>query len=87
MRGMANDLLEDLLERDEAAKKLRISLRTLESEISKGNLPVVRIGRSVRIRPTAIALYVEARESRGPRKKKLAKKPKLPPEGAASGAK
>lgn len=50
---------------------LGVSLRTVDELISKGDIPVVRFGRSVRIRISAIDCLVEARETRAnPRKNK-----------------
>ena len=62
--------LLNLLTREEAAKALRQSVRQTDKLIASGDLAVVRIGRSVRIRPSAVELFIEARESRGSRKKK-----------------
>lgn len=57
-----------LMLRDEAAKQLGVSLRTLDALIASGDLPTVRFGRSVRIRPSALDYLVESREtSRSPR--------------------
>lgn len=56
--------IEKLLTRNEAAESLTQSVRKVDMEIANGNLPAVRIGRSIRIRPSALARYVEARESR-----------------------
>jgi excisionase family DNA binding protein len=61
---------DELLTRKEAAEVLRSALRTVDGLIAKGDLPAVRIGKSVRIRRTSIAYLIEARESRGPAKKK-----------------
>ncbi len=53
-----------LLTRQESAERLRQSVRTVDKLIESGELPVVRIGRSIRIRPSAIEYFIEARESR-----------------------
>lgn len=53
-----------LLTRPEAAAKLAISLRTLDEQIANGNLPVCRIGRSVRFRPSSLDYFIEANETR-----------------------
>lgn len=59
-----------LLNRKEAGTILGVSLRTIDELVSSGDLPVVRLGRSVRIRPSAIDYLIEARETRAnPRKK------------------
>lgn len=53
-----------LLTRREAAECLRQSVRMVDMLIASGELPAVRIGRSVRIRPSAIEYFISARESR-----------------------
>lgn len=53
-----------LLTRQESAARLSQSVRTIDNLIASGDLPVVRIGRSIRIRPSAIDYFIEARESR-----------------------
>lgn len=60
---------EPLLNRKEAVTRLNVSLRSLDELIAKGDLPVVRLGRSVRIRPSAIEYLIEARETRANPKK------------------
>jgi excisionase family DNA binding protein len=59
-----------LLTRHEAAEALNQSLRTIDENIANGSLRIVRIGRSVRIRPEALEEFIDARETRiNPRKK------------------
>jgi excisionase family DNA binding protein len=54
-----------LLTRRQVAETLAISLRTVDELIRTGDLPVVRLGgKSVRFRPAALQLFVEASESR-----------------------
>ena len=53
-----------LLTRSQGAEQLNCSTRTIDKEIAAGNLAAVRIGRAVRIRPSALAYYIEAHESR-----------------------
>jgi excisionase family DNA binding protein len=53
-----------LLKRPEAAARLRQSIRNTDKLIASGELPSVRIGRSVLVRESAIELFIEARESR-----------------------
>lgn len=54
-----------LLRLPEAALQLSVSLRTIHVLIASGALASVRIGRSVRVRPSALEQFVEARETRG----------------------
>lgn len=53
-----------LLTRFDAATALAVSLRTVDELIARGDLPVVRLGGCVRIRPSAIDYLIEARESK-----------------------
>jgi len=53
-----------LLTRPQAAQALGISLRSLDAMLATGDLPAVRIGASVRIRPSSLDYFCEARESR-----------------------
>jgi|HubBroStandDraft_4_1064222.scaffolds.fasta_scaffold4346718_1 excisionase family DNA binding protein len=47
-----------LLTAAEVADRLNISLRTVRRLIKNGMLPIVRIGRLVRIRPEALAALI-----------------------------
>jgi len=53
-----------LLTRQEAADALCLSVRKIDLLVASGDLPAVRIGRSIRIRPSALDYLIEARESR-----------------------
>lgn len=53
-----------LLTRPEAAQVLGISLRATDALIAAGDLPIVKFGATVRIRPSAIEYLIEAREVR-----------------------
>jgi len=53
-----------LLTRKEGANSLSTCLRKFDALIASGDIAVVRIGKSVRIRPSAIEYFIEARESR-----------------------
>ena len=64
-----------LLTRPEVAQQLATCLRSVDELIASGDLPVVRIGRSVRIRPSALEFLIEARETRAnPRRRTSARK-------------
>lgn len=52
-----------LLKPREAAAALSISERALWSLTSRGEVPCVRLGRSVRYEPSALAAFVAARRS------------------------
>jgi excisionase family DNA binding protein len=54
--------LKQLLTRHEAAHCLALSLRTIDDLVKRGDLKAVKIGRSIRIRPTAIESFLEAIE-------------------------
>lgn len=47
-----------LLKRAEAAKRLGVGLRSVDKLICEGDLPVVRFGASVRIRPADLDLFI-----------------------------
>lgn len=53
-----------LLTRPAVAKELGLSLRTVDQLIANGDLPIVKIGKSVRIRPASLENLIEARETR-----------------------
>lgn len=53
-----------LLSRKDAARVLGISVRATDSLIASGDLPCLRFGATVRIRPSAIQYLLEARETR-----------------------
>ena len=53
----------NLLTRKEAAARLGISLRHIDTQIAKGDLPCINIGRSVRLRPSTLELFVKSRET------------------------
>ena len=54
---------EQLLRLPEAALQLSVSLRTIHVLIASGSLATVRIGRSVRVRPSALEQFVTAHEA------------------------
>ena len=58
-----------LLTRQQAAASLGVSLRTIDNLATSGDLPTIRIGAAVRIRPSALEYFCEAHESRKPRRK------------------
>jgi excisionase family DNA binding protein len=47
-----------LLTATEVAQKLKLSVRSVRRLIADGRLPVARLGRSVRIRPEALAALI-----------------------------
>jgi excisionase family DNA binding protein len=53
-----------LLTRQDTALALATCLRTVDEFIASGDLEIVRIGRSVRIRPSALEAFIEARTTR-----------------------
>ncbi len=52
-----------LLTRTEAAELLKVSPRTLHRLSNAGTLPIVRIGRQVRIHPDDLARFIEKARS------------------------
>lgn len=65
-------LTANLFTRQQSAKALQISLRSVDALLANGDLPAVRIGASVRIRPSAIEYFCEARETRNNPKRRAA---------------
>lgn len=62
--GLSTDLSADLpepvlLTLADAARLLSVSLRTVQDRVAAGDLPVVRIGRCVRVRPDQLRAYVD----------------------------
>ncbi len=53
-----------LVAASEAARLLGISTRTLWTLTDQGEIPAVRIGRSVRYRPESLRRYAQAREEK-----------------------
>ncbi|MGD9419537.1 MAG: helix-turn-helix domain-containing protein [Verrucomicrobiota bacterium JB025] len=49
-----------LYDRHEAAARLSISLRTLDEQTARGAIEVIKIGRAVRYRDSALMAFVEA---------------------------
>lgn len=59
-----------LLTRQQTAEVLKSSVRLVDYEIANGNLPAVRIGRSVRVTDKALNRFIEAREGRAANSKR-----------------
>jgi excisionase family DNA binding protein len=55
---------ERLYSRKQACERLNCSLSTLERLIRQGEIPVVRMGRKVLIRESALEHWIEAHEER-----------------------
>ena len=55
------DPLEALLTIEETAKVMNSSVKTIHRRIKSGDLPVIRDGRIVRIRPEDLRLYISQR--------------------------
>ncbi len=53
-------LPEELLDRHQVRRALNVSLATIDRAIARGELPVVRFGRSVRVRPSILSSIIEA---------------------------
>lgn len=53
-----------LLTRQDVALALSTCLRSVDEAIASGDLEIVAIGRSVRIRPSALESFIEARVTR-----------------------
>ena len=56
--------MENLLDIEEVSELLSIKQSTLRAWIFAGKLPVVRLGRLVRIRESALADWIKSQEGR-----------------------
>ena len=56
--------MENLLDIKEVSERLSIKQSTLRAWIFAGKLPVVRLGRLVRIRESALADWIKSQEGR-----------------------
>lgn len=56
--NLMKKLFKPLWNRKEAAEYLNISLRKVDTMVARGELPVVRFGRSVRFVPDAVRAFV-----------------------------
>ncbi len=66
------ETIDPLLTRIEAAAVLTISIRSFDQRVAKGEIQVVRIGRSCRFRRSSLASFIEANESRLTAKRRAA---------------
>jgi excisionase family DNA binding protein len=55
---------ERLYTRKQSCERLNCSLSTLERLIRRGEIPVVRMGRKILIRESALERWIEAHEER-----------------------
>ncbi len=55
---------ERLYTRKQSCERLNCSLSTLERLIRRGEIPVVRMGRKILIRESALERWIEAQEER-----------------------
>lgn len=54
---------EALLDKEEAAKVLNLSKGTISNLLARGELPYIKIGRSVRIKREDIEAYIEGQRT------------------------
>lgn len=48
-----------LLTLRQAAERLQVSMSTIRRRVDEGEIPVVRIGRNIRVRPEDLEEYIE----------------------------
>lgn len=58
------ELASHLITRETAAKTLGVGLRTIDRFIQSGDIPFVKLGRSVRINPSELSRFCDARVTR-----------------------
>lgn len=54
--------IEDLLTPDQVAKKLNLAKSTVYAMAHRGLIPAIKLGKSLRIRPEALAKFLEQQE-------------------------
>lgn len=66
MRDITNTkpTVAPLLKRKQFADALGMAVRTVDYLIAAGEIPVVRIGKAIRIRPAALENFIAAREGK-----------------------
>ena len=63
---LANDQTEivpQLITREDASKRLSVGLRTLDRYLDSGEIPFLRIGRTVRIKASDLVHFLEVRQA------------------------
>ena len=58
--------MEEILTVEQAARRLKVSPKTVYRTVEKGELRASRIGRALRVREGDLVEYLEARMERGP---------------------
>lgn len=56
--------LEDLMTPEQVAKKLNVAKSTVYSFAHRGLIPAIKLGKSLRIRPEALAKFLEQQEKK-----------------------
>ncbi len=56
--------LEDLMDPGQVAKKLNIAKSTVYNFAHRGLIPAVKLGKSLRFRPEALAKFIEQQEKK-----------------------
>ncbi len=64
-RSIEEKTLSRLLNAQEVAAALNMGLSTVYQLLERGELPSIRIGRSVRIRPEDLEKFIESKAQRG----------------------
>lgn len=59
---MAGEPADDVLTADEAAKYLRVSLKTLYRLVAAGQIPGQKVGRSWRFRRADLVAFLQAKQ-------------------------
>ena len=64
-------MLDDLLTPEELAKKLGVKLSTIYNWVHIEYIPTIHIGRLIRFRSESIRKWLEKKESRGRKKRRV----------------
>lgn len=59
---MPADRPDPLMTAEDVAEQCQTSLRTVRRWIATGQLPVIRLGRAVRVRPEALKVFLNKHE-------------------------
>ena len=60
-----SDLPQDLMTIQEAATRARVSVKTLRRAAQRGDLPVVHVGRLLRVRPVHLSEFYDRHTTTG----------------------
>ena len=63
MDPVNTEIVPQLITREDASKRLSVGLRTLDRYLDSGEIPFLRIGRTVRIKASDLVHFLEVRQA------------------------